>query len=147
MNFYVNGSFYAQVKKAPFTFTTAWNVPVTWTITAVAYDTWGDQTTSAPVTVNLVDDVAPGVSITSPANGAVYAAKPTVALAATATSQYSTISSVAFYQGSTLLKKVTVSPYAYNWSKPAAGTYTLTAVATDAQNLVTTSAPVTITVN
>jgi hypothetical protein len=87
------------------------------------------------------------VSITSPGDGATYPAKSVILLAATATSQYSTISSVAFYNGATLLKKVTAAPYTYSWSKSAAGTYTLTAVATDAQGLAATSAPVTITVD
>jgi hypothetical protein len=142
----VNGSFYAQDKKAPFSFTTTWNVPVAWTVTAVAYDSWGDQSTSDPITVDIVDDVAPAVSITSPPDGATFPAKSVVALSATATSQYSSVSYVQFYNGTTLLKKVTTSPYTYNWSKPAAGTYTLTAVATDAQGLQTTSAPVSVTV-
>lgn len=147
VNFYVNGSYYAQISSAPYTFGTSWNAPATLTVTATAFDSWGDQATSPPVTVNVVNDVAPVVSVTSPADGTVYPAKPTVVLAATATSQYSTISSVAFYQGSKLLKSVTAAPYTYSWSKPAAGTYTLTAVAKDAAGETTTSAPVTITVN
>jgi hypothetical protein len=146
VNFYVNGSYWGQAKKAPYSITTSWNVPVTWTITAMAYDTWGDESTSAPVTANVVDDVAPVVSITSPSDGATFPAKPTITLSASATSEYSTIQSVSFYQGATLLKKVANAPYNYTWTKPAAGTYTLTAVATDAQTLATTSAPVTITV-
>jgi hypothetical protein len=99
------------------------------------------------VTVSVVQDAAPVVAITSPSDGTVFPDKPVISLAATATSQYSTISSVAFYHESTLIKKVTVAPYTYSWSKPAAGTYTLTAVATDAQTMATTSTPVTITVN
>jgi hypothetical protein len=126
-----------------------WSKPTagTYTLTAVATDAAGLSTTSTPVSVTVVADVAPTVSITSPADGTVYDPNPTVALAATASSEYSTISEVDFYQGSTLLKKVTRSPYTYSWSKPAAGTYTLTAVATDALGLSTTSTPASITVN
>jgi hypothetical protein len=147
VNFYVNGEFWDQDKKAPYSATTASNVPVTWTVYAIAFAANGHIATSAPATITLVDDVAPTVAMTSPADGTVYGAKPTVALAASAASEYSTIKEVDFYQGSTLLKAAKASPYAYNWSKPVAGTYTLTAVATDAQGLSTTSDPVSITVN
>jgi chitinase len=116
-------------------------------VTALAVAKNGNSSTSAPVTISVVQDVAPAVSITSPSDGDTFADKATVSLAATATSEYSTISSVEYYNGSTSLKKVTTAPYSYSWTKVAAGTYTLTAVATDAQGLQTTSTAVTITVN
>jgi hypothetical protein len=147
VNFYLNGEFWDQDKKAPYSITTASNVPVTWTVYAIAFASNGHIATSAPATVTLVDDVAPTVSIATPADGTVYGAKPTVALTVSVASQYSTIKEVDYYQGSTLLKAVKSSPYAYGWSKPAAGTYTLTAIATDSQGLSTTSDPVSITVN
>lgn len=136
-----------QDKSSPYSFKTASDAPATWTVTAVAVAKNFSTVTSAPVTITVVQDVAPTVAITSPADGTVYNSKPTVVIDASASSEYSTISEVDFYQGSTLLKADKSAPYAYNWSKPAAGTYSLTAVAIDAQGLSTTSAPVSITVN
>ena len=51
-----------------------------------------------------------------------------------------------FYNGATLLDTVTASPYAYTWSNVSAGSYTLTAIATDNSGLSTTSPAVNITV-
>jgi Bacterial Ig domain len=145
--YYSNGSFLNSASSSPYKVTTADEAAETLTLTAVAVAKNGNTATSAPVTITVVQDVAPTVSITSPSDGTVYDAKPTVVIDASASSEYSTISEVDFYQGSTLLKADKTVPYSYSWSKPAAGTYTLTAVAIDAQGLSTTSAPVPITVN
>ena len=89
----------------------------------------------------------PTVSITSPASGATFTAPASVTINATAADSDGTISSVAFYQGSTLLGTDTTSPYSYTWSSVAAGSYSLTARATDNGGAVTTSAAVNITVS
>lgn len=147
VDYYINGGFIMDKTSSPYTFNTASDAPNTWVVTALATAKNGNTSVSAPVTVSIVQDVAPAVSLTSPGNGATYAAKSTIPLSATAASQYSTISNVEFFKDSTSLKKVTTAPYTYSWPNVAAGTYTLTAVATDAQGLQTTSAPVSITVN
>jgi hypothetical protein len=89
----------------------------------------------------------PTVSISSPANGATFTAPASVTINATAADSDGTISSVAFYQGSTLLGTDTSSPYSYTWSNVAAGSYSLTARATDNGGAVTTSTAVGITVS
>jgi hypothetical protein len=90
---------------------------------------------------------APSVSITSPAAGATYTAPATVPLTATASAfDNATISSVAYYSGTTLIGSATAAPYSVNWTGVAAGSYSLTAVATDSLGATTTSAPVGITV-
>jgi chitinase len=88
----------------------------------------------------------PGVSITSPSAGASFTAPATVSISASASSTSGTISSVAFYNGSTLLGTVTAAPYTYSWTGVAAGAYSLTAKATDNSGRSTTSAAVSITV-
>lgn len=90
---------------------------------------------------------APSVSITSPAAGATYTAPGTVPLTATASAfNGATISSVAYYSGTTLIGSATAAPYSVSWTGVAAGSYSITAVATDSQGSTTTSAPVGITV-
>ena len=89
----------------------------------------------------------PTVSITSPANGATFTAPASVTINATAADSDGTVSKVDFYQGATLLGTDTTSPYSYAWTSVAAGSYSLTAKATDNLGAVTTSTAVGITVN
>ena len=92
------------------------------------------------------NNMPPTVSLTSPAPNASYSAPATITLAASASDSDGTIARVDFYQGSTLIGSDTSSPYGLTWSNVPAGTYSLTAVATDDGNASTTSAAITITV-
>ena len=89
---------------------------------------------------------APTVSLTGPAASASFTAPASLPLTATAADADGTVSKVEFYQGTTLLGTATAAPYAYTWAGVAAGTYALTAKATDNQGATTTSAAVTVTV-
>lgn len=88
----------------------------------------------------------PTVSLTAPAANASYSAPASVTLTAAASDANGTVAKVEFYQGATLLGSKTASPYTYTWANVPAGTYSLTAKATDNQGAVTTSAAVSITV-
>ncbi len=88
----------------------------------------------------------PTISITSPANGATFTEPASVAISATAADPDGTIAKVEFFRGTTKLGEDTSSPYSYTWSSVAAGTYSLTAVATDNSGGSTTSAVINITV-
>jgi endoglucanase Acf2 len=88
----------------------------------------------------------PTASITSPANNATFTAPASITINATASDPGGSITSVAFYNGSTLLGTDTSSPYSYTWSNVAAGSYTITARATDNGGLIGTSSAVNITV-
>ncbi|WP_343670914.1 glycosyl hydrolase family 18 protein [Chitinophaga sp.] len=90
---------------------------------------------------------APTVSLTAPASGASYTAPATVSITASATDADGSIAKVEFYNGSTLLGTSTASPYTYSWTSVAAGTYSLTAKATDNGGAATTSSAVSITVS
>jgi hypothetical protein len=87
----------------------------------------------------------PTASLTSPTNGASYTAPAKIDLAATA-SDDGTVSSVSFYDGSSLIATDTAPLYTYRWNVATAGTHVLTAKATDNKGATTTSSPVTITV-
>lgn len=88
----------------------------------------------------------PVVSITSPANGAVYTAPASVTINANATSGTGTIASVKFYNGPTLVNTDNTAPYSYTITGLTAGSYTFTVKATDNSGLISTAIPVTITV-
>jgi len=99
----------------------------------------------------------PGIALTAPVEGAVYASPASVPLAATVTTNSHTINKVQWYAGATLLAEDTTPPYAGTWSSGAAGNYLIFArVVYDgaasrdsaAVNiLIVSNAPVTITVN
>ena len=134
---------------APYTVT--WNgVPAgSYSLTAAATDNHGAVTRSDPrvVTVNATN-APPTVSLTAPADGAAYTLPVTVILSATASGieDNTPITRVDFYHGSTLIGGSTAAPYATTWTPTTAGTYGLTAIATDSAGGVTNSAARTVTV-
>jgi hypothetical protein len=87
------------------------------------------------------------VAITNPQPGAQYAAPATINLSATASDGDGTVAKVDFYANATLIGTAQTSPYAFAWPSVAAGTYSLVAKATDDAGLVSSSAPVSVTVN
>ena len=91
-------------------------------------------------------NAAPTVSLTAPAANAAYTAPASITLTANAADSDGTVSKVDFYQGTTLLGTATASPYSYTWTGVAAGTYSITAKATDNAGAVTTSSAVSVTV-
>ena len=91
----------------------------------------------------------PSVTLVSPADGSTFKAGSTVQLRAEAFDPQGngTIAKVEFFlQGGMKLGEATQPPYVYNGGNAPAGTYTVTATATDASGLSATSAPVTITI-
>jgi glucose/arabinose dehydrogenase len=88
---------------------------------------------------------APTVAITSPTNGASFAAPATVPIAATASDSDGTVTNVSFFDGPTFLGNTNNTPYTVT-ATLAAGVHTLTAVATDDAGLSTTSSVVNISV-
>jgi hypothetical protein len=119
-------------------------------LTAVARDAAGNITTSTavPVTVdNFVDVTPPTVAITAPAGGS--SVQNTVTVTATASDDVGVVSVQFTANGANIGGLDTAPPYAANWNTTAVanGTYTLSAVARDAANNSTISAPVSVTVN
>jgi len=72
----------------------------------------------------------PSVEITNPAEGAVLPAG-NILIQAAASDIDGTISTVEFYNGTTLLGQDTTSPYSFTWTSVPSGCYTLTAKAID----------------
>ncbi|HEV2329924.1 MAG TPA: PQQ-dependent sugar dehydrogenase [Verrucomicrobiae bacterium] len=112
----------------------------------IQFTSWGVMTGGFSYT-RATPGLAPIVSITSPTNGAPFAAPAVVPITATATDQNGgTITNVAFFDGTTFLAQTNTSPYIVTVTF-AAGSHPLTAVATDNVGLSATSTVVTILVN
>ncbi|HET7694408.1 MAG TPA: phospholipase D-like domain-containing protein [Vicinamibacterales bacterium] len=92
-------------------------------------------------------NVPPAVSITAPASGARFTAPAAVTVTAAASDSDGTVARVDFFAGSTAIGTATTAPYSVTWSGVPAGTYTITAIATDNASAQTTSSAVTITVD
>jgi len=94
-----------------------------------------------------VQNTAPTVTLTIPAQGASFVSGSNITLAANAADADGTVTMVEFYRGSTLIGTDSTSPYSFIWPNVATGAYALTAKATDNQGATTTSLIVTIDVN
>jgi regulation of enolase protein 1 (concanavalin A-like superfamily) len=88
----------------------------------------------------------PLVALTAPADGTSITAGSNLAVAAAANDGDGTISRVDFFAGTTLLGSDTTQPYGVTWTGIPAGTYSLTAVATDNDGGTANSATVGVTV-
>ncbi len=88
----------------------------------------------------------PAVSITAPAEGAVFTSPATITVTADASDSDGTVAQVDFYAGATVIGSDTAPPFSVTWNNVAAGNYALTAAATDILGATTSSAPVNITV-
>lgn len=80
---------------------------------------------------------APTVSISTPTAGQIFTEPAQVSLTSSPTDSDGTVASVSYYRGgTTLIGSSTVAPdYTFNWGNVTAGTYSLTAKATDNLNL------------
>ncbi|MES2296810.1 MAG: Ig-like domain-containing protein [Pseudomonadota bacterium] len=112
-------------------------------ISAVATDSLGNTARSATVTALVVDDAGPTISLSATPGTAIAPAAVTLSVNATSANG---IVKVDFFNGQTLLGTATTAPYQFNWTNVAAGTYSVTAKATDSLNVAVASTPVTVTV-
>ena len=126
-------------------YTAPFTVPTT---SQVKFRSWDNAGNVEPVRSQLIriDTTAPGVSITSPADGTTASRQGTIAITAAA-SDNSGVAKVAFYVDGALVGTSTSAPYSVSWKTNGArrGDHTLTAVATDVAGNSTTSAPVRVT--
>jgi len=128
--------------------------PATWpdasagsyAIVAVATDDRAAKTTSTAVHVSIDANVVPSVSIIAPVANSVYKAPATIVLSASATDRDGSIAKIDYFAGGAKVGSANAAPYTSIWSNVAAGSYVLTAQATDNRGATSTSAPVPIVV-
>lgn len=90
---------------------------------------------------------APTVSITSPVEAESFTAPASITINANTTDTDGSVSKVEFFNGTTLIGTSLTNPHTFTWTDVAAGSYTLTAKATDNSGLSSSSIPVNIIVN
>ena len=117
------------------------------TLTAVVTDNGGLSTTSTVVNVTVnAANVQPSVTITNPADNAIFGNTDTVTVQASASDSDGSVTNVQLFNGAVSLRSFSTGPYTFSGKSIsgsfALGTNTLTAVATDNLGASTTSAPV-----
>jgi RHS repeat-associated protein len=147
VDFFDGTTLVGSATAAPYTASLANAAPGTHTLTAVATDGQGAQTTSTARTITVTaGNQPPTISITTPADGASFTAPATIPLTVNAADPDGTVASVTFLQGTTAIGTVSVAPFTFNWTNVVAGSYAVTAVATDNAGASTTSTAINITV-
>ncbi len=144
--FFDGALFLGQTNTAPYAITATFPAG-SHALTAVAADDGGLLTTSAVVNVTVsAANVPPSVTITNPANNAVFGNTDTVAVKISANDSDGSVTNIQLFNGTVLLRGFTTGPYNFSGTAIsgnfALGTNTLTAVATDNLGATTTSAPV-----
>jgi hypothetical protein len=115
-------------------------------LTAVAHDMAGNKTTSGAVSVTI-DNNAPKVTITKPANNAFVSRGATVTITVTASDAGSGVAYVEFFVQGIQKCKDTTSSYTCSWKVPAGAgvAYKLQAKAVDRTGKSTSSSIITVT--
>lgn len=95
---------------------------------------------------NAPTNQAPTVSLTAPGSAISVAEGTAVTLSATAADTDGTVAKVEFFDGTTKIGEATAAPFEFVWNGASVGVHQITAVATDDDGTVATSAQVSVTV-
>jgi RHS repeat-associated protein len=147
VDFYQGATLIGGSTASPYTILWAPTTVGSYILTAKATDSAGGVTTSAARSITVqAANALPTVSLVSPIVNENFTAPANVTLTATASDTDGTVSKVEFFQGATLIGTATAAPYTVTWNSVPAGSYSLTAKATDDRGGTWTSAAVPITV-
>lgn len=146
VDFYYGSTMLLRATTAPYSASWSATTAGTYALTAVAHDADGGSSTSSAVnvTVQSATNQPPTVSLAT--NGTSFTTGATITLTATASDPERDMARVEFFNGSTRLSTDTGAPYSYSWPSVPAGTYSLKAVAYDADGASATSSTITVTV-
>lgn len=139
------GATYADMSTAPFATTAGPHI-----LKFVGRNTSGGDNTALLDSVSITritGNEPPTVGLTSPSNNAIYTAPVDVTLTADAADGDGQVTKVEFFQNGTKVGEGYSAPFTHTWAGVSAGSYTLTARATDDSGAQTTSDAVSLTVN
>ncbi len=100
-------------------------------LTAQATDDQGNVVTSPSVSITIVPNVPPTVTVTNPVANAVFEVGSNIVCQARAADTDGSVARVEFYADGALLFTDTTSPYSFEWCNVTGGAHTLTVVAVD----------------
>ena len=101
---------------------------------------------SADGAIGAAPNTPPSVTITHPTSGATFARPANISIDTAVADSDGAVIKVDFFAGAMLLGTATNNPFTFTWNNASAGSYALTAQATDNRGGTATSAPVDITV-
>jgi hypothetical protein len=140
------GTLIGQATSPPYATTWSNVAAGSYAVVAVARDDRGATTASTALHVTIDPNLPPAIALTAPVAGASFIAPAAIDVSASASDPDGTVAKVDFYAGATLVATATAPPYSGRWNGVAAGTYSLTAKATDNLGAVAVSNAVTVTV-
>ncbi|HYO79248.1 MAG TPA: Ig-like domain-containing protein [Thermoanaerobaculia bacterium] len=147
VTFFLNGVLAGTDSVAPYTLELANLTAGTYTLTAQATDNRAGVVMSDAISVTIgPPNVLPVVQLAGPAPNTRFFPPATFQVTATASDADGTIVKVEFLRNGVVETTVTSAPYAATFANLGAGTYSVTARATDDRGGVTTSAALTVTV-
>jgi len=117
-----------------------------YTILALAYDNAEDSTYTLPVSITVVGNESPTITLTSPSDGATFTEGDPIGLGVNVSDVDGQIQYVKFYVNNNEVAEVTTEPYAFSFENAPVGTHEIFAETEDDKGAVATSSVVTITV-
>jgi subtilisin family serine protease len=129
VEFYSGTNLLGVVTNTPFTFSLVPPSAGACEFSTRAIDNWGIASAASAITITSVPP--PLVALITPTNGTVLAAPATITLRADLLSSNAAISQVEFFAGANSLGIASFSPFAIQVANLTAGTYSLSAIATD----------------
>ncbi len=147
VQFMVNGVPVSTSTLAPYSFTWMPTYPGSYSLSVQATDVLGNIATSVPVLVQITPNAPPSVNLTLPLSGATVSAGAPLTLQAVATDADDGVASVQFQANGLDVGSLAAPPYSMTWAPAAAGTYQLTALATDNYGNTTRSSAVQVVVS
>ncbi len=136
VQFYANSTLIGTDSISPYSIAWTTNLKIgTYSLTAVATDNLGGQTTSSVVTLIIKSAInqKPSIDITSPTNNQLLDEPATTNFAVTTSDIDGTVANVKYYLNGALKSTVTATPFGFTANNLAPGTYKLIAAATDNQ--------------
>lgn len=135
------GGLWASSTMSAGTFTNTFNSAGTFGYECTIHVAFG---MTGSIIVSGAANVPPTVSITNLSSGAVFAAPANVTIRATASDSDGSVTNVQFRIGASVIANDTTAPYAATTNNLSAGSYTLSAVASDNKGAMTTNS---VTIN
>ena len=148
VEFYNGTEKLGEDSSVPYSFTWSNVSAGSYSLTAKAIDNLGGSVTSTAVTIVVNSTNAmPVVSLSAPMEGAIFNEGFPIEMSANATDADGTIAGVEFFSDDVKIGEDVTSPYSLTWKGATNGKHLIVVKATDDKGGVTTSKPVTITVN